>query len=93
MFLAPRFLERLFAPRIPVDRVVRVLLQVRARLLGETIGYVAGETVGYFAGEPWVRRGAATDSLTLGPIRPVATDGIHRAARKTTDAGAGRKRT
>ncbi len=35
---APRFLERLVAPRIPVHRVVRVLQQIGARLQDQTIG-------------------------------------------------------
>ena len=30
--------ERLFAPRIPIDRVVRMLQQVRARFLRQTVG-------------------------------------------------------
>ena len=35
--LGPRPRERLVAPRVPVDRVVRVLEEVRARLLSEAI--------------------------------------------------------
>ena len=35
--LGPRPLERLVAPRVPVDRVVRVLAEVRARLVGQTV--------------------------------------------------------
>ena len=40
-----RFGERLLAPRVPIDRVVRVLAQVRTRLVGETVG-VLGAAVG-----------------------------------------------
>ena len=36
--LVARFFERLFAPGVPIDRVVFVLLQVGRRLIGETVG-------------------------------------------------------
>ena len=37
--LGPCAGQRLFAPRIPVDRIVRVLEQVRARLVRQVIGH------------------------------------------------------
>ena len=37
LVLAPRLLDRLFAPRIPIHRIVLVLQQIRARFLGEAI--------------------------------------------------------
>src|SRR5205085_586056 len=37
LVLAPRFRERLVAPGIPVDRVVRVLQEVRRRFFGQTV--------------------------------------------------------
>ena len=37
LFSAPRLFERLFAPRIPVHRIVRVLQQVRTLLVDQTI--------------------------------------------------------
>ena len=41
LVLAPRTLERLVAPGIPVHRVAGVLLQVGTRLTGETIAQIA----------------------------------------------------
>src|SRR4029077_9642921 len=37
LVLLPRALERLVVPGMPVDRVVRVLLKIRRRLLGEAV--------------------------------------------------------
>ena len=42
LVLAPRLLERLRPPRVPVDRVVRVLAQVRGRLLLEPVRGTGG---------------------------------------------------
>jgi hypothetical protein len=38
LVLAARLFDGLVAPRIPVHRVVRVLQQVRTRLVGEPVG-------------------------------------------------------
>src|SRR5262249_5486798 len=39
LVLLARQPQRFLAPRIPIDRVVRVLLQIRAGLLRESIGH------------------------------------------------------
>jgi hypothetical protein len=38
LVLTPGLLERLLAPRVPVDRIVRVLEQVRRFLAGQAVG-------------------------------------------------------
>ena len=52
LLLAARAVERLVAPRIPVHGVAGVLLQVRTRLAGETIGHgMEGRRVSETRGE------------------------------------------
>ncbi len=59
--LLPRTGQRLLAPRVPVDRVVTVLEQVRAGLLGEPVGHRPHTTQGHPGANSATPRGQLFD--------------------------------